>query len=194
MTPLAALILAAGASRRMGVSKPLVRDETGRTLLGRAIATARGAGLAPLAAVRAGEQAVAAQASVAGAQVIEVPDASEGMAASIRAGVATIAADPEAAGVLIMLADQWRLTSDDLRRLVSAWSGSTLGLAAARYEGVLGVPALFSREHFPLLQGLSGDKGARESLRQREAEVVAVEMPSAAVDLDTPTHLARYAR
>ena len=140
-------------------------------------------------AVRAGDQEVAAEALRVGAGVIEVPDAAEGMSASIRAGVAAVEADPQAAGVLIMLADQWRITADDLRRLCSAWAGNGAGLAAARYEGVLGVPAVFSRRHFPMLQRLTGDKGARQFLREREGEVAALEMPSAAADADVPGDL-----
>ena len=66
---------------------------------------------------------------------------------------------------------------------------SGAGLAAARYEGVLGVPAVFSRRHFPMLQRLTGDKGARQFLREREGEVAALEMPSAAADADVPGDL-----
>ena len=173
----------------MGVSKPLVRGESGQTLLARAITTARQAELAPFVAVRAGKAEVAAEVKRAGARVVEVPDADEGMAASIRAGVAAVAADPKAQGVLILLADQWRITGDDLRRLCAAWAVSETGLAAARYEGVLGVPAAFSRGHFAMLQRLTGDKGARQVLRERERDVAAVEMPSAAVDADVPDDL-----
>lgn len=186
---LAALILAAGMSQRMGSAKLLIRDGSGKSLLFRAIAAVRDAGFEPLIVVRAEDQEVSAEARRAGARTIGVPDAAEGMAASIRAGIAKVDADASAAGVLITLGDQWRIQAGDLRALRRAWQANVLGIAAARYDGVLGAPAIFSREHFGMLRSLTGDHGARDYLRAHAGEVAAVDIHSAAADVDVPADL-----
>ena len=182
-----ALILAAGASRRLGQPKPLVRLPGGQTLLEQAIATVREAGLAAMVTVRAGDSAVDKEARRLGAQVIEVEEADEGMAASIRAGALHSNRDAAVAGVLIVLVDQWRLTAGDLTALVTTWrEAGAENLVAARYAGAAGVPAVFGRAFFDRLMELRGDRGARDLLRSGDVPVVAIELPCAATDLDTP--------
>ena len=188
------LILAAGASQRLGRPKATLPLATGETLLERAVATARGAGLEALVAVPPGESAAAREAARLGAASVVVPDAHLGMSASIRAGIGRLKADPAVEGVLILLADQWRVTPHDLAALVAAWEASATGMAAARYSGKLGVPAVFGRVHFGLLCGLEGDRGARDLLRGRAGEVAAVDLPHAGVDLDTPAEIPNAAR
>ena len=186
---LCALILAAGASSRMGKPKALL-SMNGQTLLARAAATAGAAGLELTVAVPAGDNSVAQAAAELGERVVEVPDAAEGMSASIRAGIAALSSDSAVAGVLIMLADQWRIGPEDLKRLIVAWKGASNGLAAARYAGTLGVPAIFGRSWFGALAALEGDQGARGLLRNAAPPPAVVDLPAAADDLDTPAELA----
>lgn len=185
-----ALILAAGASSRLGRPKALLRDVDGKSLLQRAVETAREAGPNPAVAVRSGDEAVAAEARRNNARVIEVRDASEGMSASIRAGVAAIEAAGEAQAILVMLVDQWRLSAADLGALIAAWKAGGCRIAAARYAGVLGVPAIFGRGYFGALSLLTGDCGARDFLRSGSEAICAVDMPSAQADVDTEDDLA----
>ncbi len=180
------LILAAGASRRLGRDKALLRLASGETLLERAIEAARGAGLRAAVTVASAESAAAQEAQRLDVPVIVVPEASEGMAASLRAGVAALAVDPEVAGILVLLVDQWRVGSNDLAQLIDAWEAAGRQVAAARYGGMNGVPALFGRPWFDMLENLSGDRGARDFLRSGDAAITAIDMPTAAVDLDTP--------
>lgn len=180
-----ALILAAGSSSRLGRPKALLREAQGKTLLGRAIEAAREAGLSPIVAVRSGDDAVAVEAREHAARVIEVRDATQGMSASIRAGVAAIAADSAVRAILIMLVDQWRVTAADLAALIDAWKSGGCRIAAARYAGLLGVPAIFGRDYFNVLSMLQGDRGARDFLRSGDEAITATELPNAAADLDT---------
>jgi CTP:molybdopterin cytidylyltransferase MocA len=186
-----ALILAAGSSRRLGRAKAMIKLPTGETLLARAIASARGAGLHAVVAIPPGDDTLAREAVLRGATFVVVKDAQTGMSASIRAGIASIESDPGIDAALILLADQWRVSADHLGMLVHAWRSSPSRMAGARYAGTLGVPAVFGREHFATLLSLQGDRGARDLLRDAARPVATVDMPAAEVDLDAPADIAR---
>lgn len=121
--------------------------------------------------------------------VVFNPDYAQGMAGSIRAGLA--AAPAASRGVLIALADQVAVTSDDLRQLVTCWQQQPDRIVAAQYTATTGAPAIFPSELFGELAALQGDRGARALLSLHADRVVAVPMPSAALDVDTPADLAR---
>lgn len=180
----AVLILAAGFSRRLGQPKSCVRLPSGLTLLDHAVKIARDAGLAAWVAVPVTGEATE-EAKRLGVPVVTVADAGEGMSASIRAGVMAISATP-VDGVLITLVDQWRLTGDDFRRLTDAWRCGGRRVTAARYADAIGVPAIFSRRYFPMLETLEGDRGARTFLRSGDSLITSIDLPTAAADLDTP--------
>jgi molybdenum cofactor cytidylyltransferase len=180
MAEITALILAAGFSRRLGQPKKDVRLPSGRSLLQHAISTATAAGFdvaVTLAAVQDLGPAV---------RVIAVPDPSEGMSASLRAGVAELQQQADVEGILVMLLDQYRLTPTDLTALADTWRSTGRQIAAARYNGVVGVPAIFGRSHFHLLAAAKGDAGARDFLRRDHPTIPTVDLPHAAIDLDTP--------
>jgi CTP:molybdopterin cytidylyltransferase MocA len=111
----------------------------------------------------------------------------EGLASSIRAGIARLPLT--CAGALLVLADQPGVSTDDLKRLAGTWRKQPQYIAAALYSGTVGVPAIFPRSLFPELAQLRGDAGARVLLRRNAARVVRVPMPSAAIDVDTPEDL-----
>jgi molybdenum cofactor cytidylyltransferase len=111
----------------------------------------------------------------------------EGMASSIRSGMSQV---PGAAdGVLLVLADQPGVSSEDLRRLAGAWRRQPDSILAAQYSGILGVPAIFPRWAFRDLAELRGDRGAQLLLKRYIDRVARLPMPSAAVDIDTPEDL-----
>jgi len=178
----AVLVLAAGASRRLGRPKQLVRIG-GEALVARAIRLARSLG--PLwVGVVVGAQAArtAALARTHGASVVPALRWREGLSASLRAGVR--GAPRSARRLLVMAVDQWGIDSVDLGRLLAAAGPDG---AAAAYAGRLGVPAVFPRRRFAELLTLRGDVGARALLAGRATPVP---MPRAALDLDTPEELA----
>jgi molybdenum cofactor cytidylyltransferase len=182
-----AIVLAAGASSRFGSAKQLVRV-AGRPLLHTAVARAAevaGTAVSVVLGARAAELTPLLKHSQA--SVIINRDWREGLASSIRAGVARL--PPSCMAVLLTLVDQPAVTAEDLKRLVSAWRRQPDYIAAARYGTTTGVPAIFPRSTFPDLQSLRGDTGARALLQRNPDRVVRVPMASAALDIDTPEDL-----
>ncbi|MDE2449466.1 MAG: nucleotidyltransferase family protein [Gammaproteobacteria bacterium] len=182
-----AIVLAAGAATRFGSAKQLVRIGD-RPLLSLVVARAAevvGPALFVVLGAHAAELSPLLKQSPA--SVVVNRDWREGLASSIRVGVARLPA--ACAGVMLVLADQARVTAEDLRRLAGAWRRQPLSVAAARYGGTLGVPAIFPRHLFSELSELKGDSGARMLLKRHADRLVKVPMPSAAFDLDTPEDL-----
>lgn len=184
------VILAAGASRRMGSPKQLIEID-GRPLLVRAIEAALAAPVWPVVVVL-GANAVAIRPVIGHLPVlvIENPAWSEGMAASIREGVATLRQFSRTLDAAVLaLCDQPGFSAATVESLLAAHRATTRGIVAARYAGRLGAPALFAREHFAALTALTGEEGARDLLNADPARVAAVELPELARDLDTPADL-----
>lgn len=178
-----AIVLAAGAATRFGSAKQLLRME-GETLLAGAVR--RASEVAAHVIIVLGARAAELAAALEGApgQVVVNRDWDEGIASSIRAGVASLPQD--GAGVLLLLADQAAVTVADLQGLVAAWNRQPALIAAAQYDGITGVPAIFPRACFAELLALKGDTGARKLLKAHPERIIPVPMPHAALDIDTP--------
>jgi molybdenum cofactor cytidylyltransferase len=182
-----AIVLAAGASTRFGSPKQLVRV-AGRPLLNTAVARAADvAGSAVTVVLGASAAELAPLLTHSQASIVINREWREGMASSIRAGVARLPASCTA--VLLMLVDQAAVTAEDLERLVGAWRRQPDYIVAARYGMTTGVPAIFPRAAFPDLASLRGDVGARILLQRNPDRVVRVPMARAAIDIDTPEDL-----
>ncbi|HNR21704.1 MAG TPA: nucleotidyltransferase family protein [Steroidobacteraceae bacterium] len=182
-----AIVLAAGASTRFGSPKQLVRID-GRPLLHAVVTRAvevAGHSVTVVLGAHAGE--LTALLRHTPASIVVNRDWEEGIASSIRAGMAQL---PGAAdGVLLMLADQASVTADDLRRLAGAWRRQPDSILAAQYSGVTGVPAIFPRWAFRDLAQLRGDRGAQLLLQRYADRVARLRMVSAAIDIDRPEDL-----
>ena len=182
-----AIVLAAGASTRFGSPKQLVRV-SGRPLLHTIVARAvelAGHSVTVVLGAHAAELAPLLRHSPA--SVIVNRDWQEGIASSLRAAIGHVPGGSD--GVLIALADQPMVTTEDLRRLAGAWRRQPAFIAAAQYGATTGVPAIFPRTSFEDLAALRGDRGAQLLLRRNPDRVVRVPMPSAALDIDTPEDL-----
>ncbi len=182
-----AIVLAAGASTRFGSPKQLVRL-AGRPLLHTVVTRAAEVTGNALIVVLGSQAAQLASLLKHSAGTIVVNhEWREGLASSIRAGVAHLPAACSAA--MLLLADQAAVSADDLKRLAGAWRRQPQCIAAAMYAGTIGVPAIFPRTSFRELGELRGDSGARALLRRNSDRLVRVPMESAAIDLDTPEDL-----
>ncbi len=191
----AALVLAAGAARRMRGRDKLLEPVAGRAVL-RVVAEAAQASQADEVVVLLPPEAAARRQALAGLEVavVEAADWAEGMAASIRAGLAEVSGRADA--VLILLADMPEVGPREIDRLIAAFDpaeGRELCRAVSA-DGTPGHPVLFGRRFFETLAGLSGDGGARELLG--EAAEFVTEVPTAGraalIDLDTPEDWAAW--
>jgi molybdenum cofactor cytidylyltransferase len=187
MSSLHVLILAAGASTRLGQPKQLVKLG-GRPVLHRVVSNAVSlAGHAVTVVIGAHAREMTHLLGHSPASVIVNRSWEEGMGSSLRFGIAAL--PPACEAVLVLLGDQVGVTLDDLKRLASAWQGEESMLAASAYDGHMGVPAIFPRICFSELAELRGDQGARKILERNSYRLVRVLMPNAALDLDTPEDL-----
>jgi molybdenum cofactor cytidylyltransferase len=182
-----AIVLAAGASSRFGSAKQLVRL-AGRPLLHTVVTRASEVtGNALIVVLGSGAAQLAPLLKHSPGSVVINQEWREGLASSIRAGVARLPAACSA--VMLLLADQAAVTAEDLKRLAGSWRKQPQHIAAALYSGSCGAPAIFPRSSFRSLSELRGDTGARALLVRNPDRVVRVPMPSAAVDVDTPEDL-----
>ncbi len=175
----AAVVLAAGASRRLGRPKQTV-VLGGETLVERAVRVAFEAGLSPVIVVVRDE--MIAELGKSGCVVVLNEQADEGMASSIRCGVSR-AIDLRVDGVVVMACDQVALRAEHLRALVED-GGRVMG---SGYAGRVGIPAYFPAASFGDLLALRGDVGAR-GLLQGAAVVVDERLE---LDVDTEADLER---
>jgi molybdenum cofactor cytidylyltransferase len=182
------LVLAAGASTRLGQPKQLVQIG-GRPALHIAVSNAVAvAGNAVTVVIGANAGDLTYLLSHSPASAIVNRQWEEGIASSIRCGLSVVPAAADAA--MIVLGDQVCVTSDDLKRLLAAWNRQENDIAAATYERHVGVPAIFPRWCFSELAQLRGDEGARKILQRNPERIARVPMTNAGFDLDTPEDLA----
>lgn len=185
---IAGLVLAAGASTRLGQPKQLLRLH-GELLVERAIRIVREAGADPVFVVLgAGYEPIfeAVSAIMPPPRVLLNRRWQEGMSTSVALGGAAAERDG-ADDLLVLTCDQIAVTAAHLRALIEA--SHREHVVASFYRESRGVPALFPEFSFHALQALTGDRGARELLQQ--ADVLSVPFPEGDLDIDTPDDLRR---
>ena len=172
--PVTCVVLAAGASKRLGRPKQLVPFQR-EPLVVRA--SRAGAGVGPtIVVIPADAPAIREALSGLSVWIVENSEAREGMAFSIRRGL-----DETSGDVLITLCDQPLVTSDHLKALVAAGAP----IAATGYNGISGVPAFFAAKFREELYSLRGDSGARRVIDAHRDEVVTIPFEPAGFDVDT---------
>jgi CTP:molybdopterin cytidylyltransferase MocA len=189
----AAVILAAGPSSRLGQPKQLI-GFAGESLLERALRLAREAGASPVLVVL-GANFAPICATIPFNEAIPVFNEKwqQGMSTSIHAGLseADVRA-PGATGALVMTCDQPRFSASHLHSLLLAFSAAQTEptIVASNYAGIYGIPAVFPRSVYPKLYALHGDKGARALLTKPPCRIVAVACSGCEIDIDLPEDLA----
>ena len=189
--PVAVVVLAAGASRRLGRPKQLLMVG-GQTLLARAVAVAAVAACGPVFVVLGcGAGLLRDELSGSDAWIVDNPDWDTGPGSSIRAGVAAVEASGlNASAILFIACDQPLLSPQVLLELVAAHR-SGHKLAASTYAGSVGIPALFARDFFGELMALPAEAGAKRLLTRHAPRLVSVTFPGGEFDIDVEADAAR---
>ena len=182
----AAVILAAGESRRFGSAKQLATLH-GRSLLEHVIARAVEAGLAPaVAGVPVWLTRPATMDDRTAVRWVRNPHPERGMSHSLRLGFAAL--PPEVEAAVILLGDQPTLRVERIRAVVTA--RGTRPIVAAHARGRPAPPVLVERSHFAVIDVASGDAGLRSVLAAHPEWVTAVDVEAHPADVDTPDDLA----
>ena len=181
------IILAAGASTRMGTPKQLLAYR-GCTLIRHIIEVAIASYCQPIAVVLgANAERIKPEISQLPIQIVENQQWEEGMSTSIRVGLeALLAMNPNLDAVAIALCDQPFVSSQMLDRIVEAYRFTGKPIIACEYSGTLGVPVLFSRALFSELMALKSTEGAKKLIKKHIHQVFSVPFPEGAIDIDTP--------
>ena len=188
---IAAVVLAAGQSRRMGDVNKLLVEVDGVAMVTRAADAALESGVDPVIVVT-GHEHERVEAALAGraVHIVHNPGFAEGMSKSLRAGLAALPADTGAA--VICLGDMPHVDAGLISRLVEAFDPSEgRAICIPTYKGKRGNPVLWSARYFSEMQRLAGDVGARHLIGEHGDAVHEVECGDASVtfDVDTPDAL-----
>jgi molybdenum cofactor cytidylyltransferase len=181
----AAIVLAAGLSRRMGRPK-LLLEFKGRPVIRHAVERVVAAGLHPVLVVTGAEHDALARA-LAGleVQLVVNPTPESGQGSSVGVGVSALPAGTDA--VLIALGDQPGVPDEVIPALIEALKKPGKAIAAPRYADGLGNPVLFGSSVFQELLALGGDRGARSVIERDPSRLAVVEVASPMPrDIDTP--------
>ena len=183
----AAVILAAGKSSRMGKTKQVLRLGD-KTVLGQTIAMVQHSAAWEIVLVlgACAVEIIPQLAGFEGLKVIVNRSYDEGMASSLRAGLSAL--HPKSDAALIVLGDQPFIRSETLDRLAGAHRHVTGSMLTPTYKGTRGNPVLLDRSIFPEVMALEGDVGCRALFRDHpdDIEKVEVEDPGILLDINNP--------
>jgi molybdenum cofactor cytidylyltransferase len=186
-----AVVLAAGASRRMGQANKLTIPVGGTPMVASVVDALRDSGVKRVLVVTGhAQEEILAALGDRDVEIVHNPDHEEGMGASVRTGVSAVG--DEVDGLLIALGDMPWVGTDVIGRLLNAFSpDGDLSIYIPMFGRKRGNPVLWGSRHFPELRQLTGDVGGK-ALFHRHAEAICyVDVESAAVniDIDTPEAL-----
>ena len=187
----AAIVLAAGRSTRMGGPNKLLAEIDGKPLVRLAVEQALASAARPVIVVT-GHQRDRVEAALAGLDVTFVhnPDYADGLSTSLKAGIAAV--PPQADGAIVCLGDMPQVDAKLIDRLIAAFDPEKGALVVVPVmDGKRGNPVVWSRRFFPELGGLGGDVGARHLIASYPEAVAEVPVAGrgALFDVDTPDAL-----
>ncbi|MDR3500415.1 MAG: molybdopterin-binding/glycosyltransferase family 2 protein [Parvibaculum sp.] len=189
---IAALVLAAGRSSRMGAANKLLAEVEGRPMVARVVDAALASDTRPVIVVT-GHEAEEVRAALSGrdVQFVHNPDYADGLSTSLRAGLAALPGDIAAA--LICLGDMPDVGAAHIGRLAAAFDPEeSRTICVPTFGGKQGNPVLWGAEWFPEMRKLKGDVGAKHLIGEHADAVCEVPMPDEATlrDIDTPEEMA----
>lgn len=189
MANIGTIILAAGASSRMGQPKQLLKFKH-KTMIRHTVDTVLQSTCGESVVVVTGaiHQQLAQECEGLPVSIIENTNWQMGMSTSIRTGLKALEKmrPDNLRGALILLCDQPLITANHLDNLLDMFSTRGYrGIAATGYDRTVGAPAIFSRDLFEQLYLLKGDKGAKDLIENPENKLLCVPFHPASIDLDT---------
>ncbi len=193
---IAAIVLAAGQSRRAGAINKLLVEIDGAPMVARVLETVRAAHVDPVIVVL-GHEPDRVRGALAGHDVtlVENPDYAKGLSTSLARGIAALPREVD--GVVVCLGDMPDVKTSHIERLIEAF-GPDEGrdICVPTFKGKRGNPVLWARRYFDEIAGVAGDVGARHLIGEYADSVSEVAMSDSGVllDLDTPEALAARAR
>ena len=188
---IAAIVLAAGRSSRMGARNKLLEPIAGKSMVALVAETALRSGAAPVIVVT-GFEAARIEAEMTGLEIVVARNAAfdEGLSGSLKAGLSAL--PPDCAGALILLGDMPAIDASVLDALTAAFTGRD-AICVPMHQGRRGNPVLWGRSYFAEMTQLTGDFGAKTLMTLHADCVTEVEVGSESIfaDIDTPADLAR---
>ena len=182
----AVLLLAAGASARMGQPKMFLTWQ-GETLLQHAVSAAATVSTPVFVVTGQHTSTIATALHNSAVQLIPNDQWQEGMGTSVAAGVTgIIQAGHMPDAIIIVVCDQPFITAELLQQMMAAKESSGKGIVGCSYDNTIGTPVLFDKKYFPALQQLNGQQGAKRLLQQFPDDVATVPFPLGNIDIDTP--------
>lgn len=190
---IAAAVLAAGQSRRMGPLNKLLAAIGDRPMVAQVVDAVLASRARPVVVVT-GHEGDRVRAALAGRDVLFVdnPDYAEGLSTSLRCGLRALPAGID--GALVCLGDMPQVTAQQIDRLIAAFSPvEGRAICVPTFEGKRGNPVLFARRFFEEMESVSGDVGARHLIGEVPDLVCEVEMADRGVllDIDNPAALSK---
>lgn len=184
---IAAIILAAGASTRMGTPKQLLPWQ-GRSFLRSITETAIGAHCHPIIVVLGAYSAqIKPEVCNLVVQVVDNPEWQMGMGSSISKGIqALLSQNLVIDAAILLLCDQPLVSMHTIQQMQSIYEATHQPIVASAYEDTVGVPALFHAKFFPELANLQQSEGAKVVIQRHLASVVTFDFPQGAIDIDSP--------
>lgn len=186
-TTVGLIILAAGASTRMGTPKQLLTYR-GRSFVRHMAEIALSSVCQPIVVVLGAYAAqIKPEIKQLPLQIVENPQWNQGMSSSIRVGITALnAVSYQLDAVIITLCDQPFVSSQILTQLVEIYCSTGKPIIACEYAETLGVPALFSQSLFTELLALKSSEGAKKIIQKYSHQTFTIPFPEGAIDIDTP--------
>jgi molybdenum cofactor cytidylyltransferase len=185
--------LAAGAATRMGKAKMLLPYGE-QTILEHIVEETKALNPAIICLVTGKYRSeIEAVINVNSLELVPFENWQAGMSASIQFGLSSLLEkQPNIDAVLFVVSDQPFLDRQLLFRMLDAFQQSGKGIVATQYQQQLGTPVLFSHQYFPEIRLLEGDRGAKKLVEKHLEDVVLVDFPLGALDIDTAEDYAKF--
>ncbi len=180
-----AIVLAAGASRRMGYPKQLLKFRE-QSLLHHSLSVALAVCREVTVVTGANAERIKKEMKGSAARISENKNWREGMASSIKTGLQdALLQNPSLEAVILMVCDQPFVSEKLVKELLLQYRKTKKPIIASAYKGTLGIPVIFNKKYFPELLNLKGTSGAKKVITHHLSDTFAVPFPLGYVDIDS---------